>query len=190
MNLFRTMFLPIVAVVGFSGCQDAAGPMAARLGGEDAPLEITFRRGCGLAEGRKQVYDAQSGVFHVHFEAPTRIGGRGSGLYQRSAFEVAKVNGPFVKPVVFRLTGVPLSYGCVGDPLALNVDVSKGLRDSSRLDGTCYALVADPLAEGPVDKTLFRVERREDAVTIEFSEKGQNLLKPGTMISFKVDTGW
>jgi hypothetical protein len=28
------------------------------------------------------------------------------------------------------------------------------------------------------------------AVTVEFTRKGQALLKPGALISFKVDTGW
>ena len=93
-------------------------------------------------------------------------------------------------PVVFRLSGVPSDYGCAGDPLSLCVGVSDGFRDSLRLDGKYHALVDDPLAQGPVDKTFFRVERQGNVVTVEFTEKGQTLLKPGALISFKVDTGW
>jgi hypothetical protein len=190
MNQYRKWFLLIVAVAS-CGCQAAADPVVRRGDDEAAPpLEITFKQSCVLPEGQKQVYDPETGVFHVHFELPKRIGGRGSGLYKRSAFEVTKINGPFVKPVVFRLTGVPSDYGCVGDPLSLCVGASDGLIDSLQLDGQCYALIDDPLAQGPVDKTLFRVQRLGDAVIIEFTEKGRALLKPGALISFKVDTGW
>jgi hypothetical protein len=169
-------------VACFCGCQNTADPMAGPPGNEAAPpLEVKFRQSCGLPQGRQQVYDAKAGVFHVHFE---------SAKHKRSAFEVTKINGPFVKPIVFRLTGVPPNYGCVGDPLSLCVGFSDGLRDSLRLDGKCYALVDGPLAHGPVDKTLFRVERQADVVTVEFTEKGGALLKPGALISFKVDTGW
>ena len=94
---------------------------------------------------------------------------------------------------MFRLTGVPPNFGCVGDPLSLCVGFRDAFRDSLRLDGKCYAawsmiLLARP--DRPVDKTLFRVERQADVVTVEFTEKGEALLKPGALISFKVDTGW
>jgi hypothetical protein len=191
MNHFRTWVLLVVTVAAFSGCQDVADPIARPPGGEAAPpLEVKFSQSCGLPQGRQRVYDATTGVFHVHFESVKPIGARGSGLYERSAFEVTKSNGPFVKPSIFRLTGIPPDYGCVGDPLSLCVGCSDGLRDNLRLDGKCYALVDDPLAQGPVDKTLFRVERQGDVVTVEFTEQGRELLKPGVLISFKVDTGW
>jgi hypothetical protein len=191
MSRYWTWALLVLTVWAFCGCKEAAGPIAPPLGDPSAPpLELNFGQSCGLPEGRQQAFDPKTGVFHVHFTAPKSIGTPGSGLYERSGFEVTKAAGPFVKPVIFRLTGVPPDYGCVGDPLSLCVGFSEGLRDSLRLDGKCYALVDDPLTQGPVDKTLFRVERQGDVVTVEFTEKGQALLKPGALISFKVDTGW
>jgi hypothetical protein len=188
MNDLRPWLLLIVMAAA-AGCQEVADPITPPPREEAAaPLEINFRQSCGLPEGRQQVFDPKTGVFHVHFELPKRIGGLGSGLYKRSALEVTKVTRPFVKPVVFRLTGVPGSYGCVGDPLALCAGGE--FNDRLRLDGETYALVDDPFAQGPVDKTLFRVERQADMVTVEFTEKGQALLKPEVLISFKVDTGW
>src|SRR6516225_3052824 len=110
MNQYRKWALLII-VAASCGCQDVADSGAPRANDEGAPpLEITFRQACRLPEGQQQVYDPKSGVFHVHFESPKRVGGPGSGLYERSAFEVTKVNGPFVKPVVFRLSGVPSDY--------------------------------------------------------------------------------
>lgn len=41
-----------------------------------------------------------------------------------------------------------------------------------------------------MDRTLFRVERQPDGLLVEFTEKGQALLKPGALISFRLDTGW
>jgi hypothetical protein len=84
----------------------------------------------------------------------------------------------FKKPVVFSLTGVPRAYGCLGVPLALSVG------------GKSYAIEEGALGPGRVDKTLFRVERKADQVRVEFTPKGQALLKAGTAISFKVDNGW
>jgi hypothetical protein len=176
-------------VIASSGCQEVADSSVLPPGDDASPpLEIKFLQSCGLPEGRQQVYDPKTGIFHIHFHKPSRIGGFGSGLYKRSAFEVTKVATRFVKPVVFRLTGVPASYGCVGDPLALCV--GGGFQDHLRLDGKTYALVDDPLASGQVDKRLFRVQRKNDRVTVEFTEEGQALLKPGVLISFKIDTGW
>jgi hypothetical protein len=178
-------------IFAFCGCQQAADPVAPPAG--DAlvpPLELSFGQSCGVPDGREQAYDPKTGVFHVHFAAPKPIGMRGSGLFERSAFEVIKAPGPFARPVKFRLTGIPSDYGCAGDPLSLCVGVKDGFRDHPRLGRTCYALVEDPLALGPVDKTLFRVQHQHDVVLLEFTEKGQALLKEGTLISFMIDTGW
>src|SRR5262249_58490657 len=134
MNHFRTCLLLLVTGAASAGCQDVIGPSAPQPGTKVAPsLEITFKQSCGLPPGRRQAYDPKTGVVHVHFESPKRIGGLGSGLYERSAFEVTKITGPFVKPLVFQLTGVPASYGCLGDPLALSV--GGGASDRLRLDG-------------------------------------------------------
>jgi hypothetical protein len=185
----RALLGLMVCVSG--GCQEAADPIAQPPGEVLVPpLELSFRSSCGLPEGKQHAYDSKTGVFHVHFTASKQIGMLGSGVFDRSGFEVTKAPGPFVKPVKFRLTGIPLDNGCVGDPLSLCVGARADFRDSLRLDGACYALVEDPLAKGPVDTTLFRVKRQHDAVMVEFTEKGQALLKPGTLISFKVDTGW
>jgi hypothetical protein len=183
----------IILILASCSRQDMADPVAHWPNDEiDPPLEITFKQSCKLPEGRQQVYDPRTGIFHVHFEEPTRIGMRGSGLYKRSAFEVTKIRGPFVKPVVFRLTGVPSNYGCLGDPLSLCVDGRNGQDDEFHfhLEGKYYALVEDPLAQGPVDKTYFRVERQDEVVTVAFTEKGRALLKPGALVSFKLDHGW
>lgn len=190
MEHIRTWVFLLATVATFTGCRKEAEPVLRSPGNEArSPLEFRFNQSSGLPEGRQQVYDEKTGVFHVHFQSPTPIGSSGSGLYERSAFEVAKINGPFVKPVVFRLTGVPQNYGCVGDPLCLCVGIINK-DDDLRLDGKCYALVNAPLAPGLVDRSLFRVESKDDVVTVEFTEKGQSLLTPGALISFKVDTGW
>src|SRR5262245_27496402 len=84
------------------------------------PLEFNFKQSCGLPPGRKQAYDAETGVFHVHFTGSKQLG-RYSGFYERTVFEVTKVAERFSKPVKFRLTGVPKYYGCLGDPLALHI---------------------------------------------------------------------
>jgi hypothetical protein len=177
MNHFRVFFWLILAISCVACSQDAAGPGAIEQGDEPAqpPLEIRFTESCGVPEGRQQAYDPRTGVFHIHFQPPRAIGTRYSGLFERSAFEVTKVAERFAKPVVFRLTGVPADYGCWPDPLALTVD------------GTRYAL--DYEVDG-IDKTLFRVERKEETVIVAFTEKGHALMKPGAQISFKVDTGW
>ncbi len=191
MSRFHAWGLFIATAAAFAGGQDAAGP-AARPAGDGAapPLELRFGQACGLPAGRQQAYDPQTGVFHVHFAPARPIGGNGSGLFKRSAFEVTKVHRPIARPVVFRLTGVPPEFGCVGDPLSLRVGISDGSRDRLCPDGKCYALVEDPLAQGPVDETLFRVERGGDVVTVAFTAKGQALLQPGALISFKMDTAW
>ena len=120
-----------------------------------------------------QVYDPATGVYHVAFK-PRNL--------TTSSFEVTKVAQRFSKPVVFRLTGVPTTYGCVGIPLALTVDDKR------------YAMTDvgyDSFHAGErFDKTLFRVERKDDIVAVEFTEKGRALLKPGARVSFRVDTGW
>jgi hypothetical protein len=91
---------------------------------------------------------------------------------------VTKVAEQLPKPPVFRLTGVPERNGCLGVALVLSFGNRR------------YAIEEGALAPGPVDKTLFRFERKDDVVTVEFTAKGQGLLKPGAQISFKVDTGW
>jgi hypothetical protein len=188
MNHCWTWALLGVMVFASCGCQEAADPIAqppaealAQPPAEALvqPLELSFGSSCGLPKGKQQAYDAKTGVFHVHFTESKQIGMLGSGLFERSGFQVTKAPGPFVKPLKFRLTGVPLDYGCVGDPLSLCVG-----------DGACYALVEAPTAKGPVDATLFRVESQRDVVMVEFTEKGRALLKPGTLISFQMDTGW
>ena len=176
----------IITVFGSACFQGAAGPVALPQGDEPSPppLEIIFKPlsasfgfhdetsgvpSCGVPDGRQQVYDPKTGVFHIAFKSRN---------YKRSAFEVKKVAERFTKPVVFRLTGVPSEYGCLGVSLALFVG------------GKGYAIEEGALAPGPVDKTLFRVERKQEVVTVEFTAKGQSLLKPGAQISFTVDTGW
>src|SRR5438552_1176742 len=67
---------------------------------------------CGVPEGRQQVYDPKTGIFHIHFKPQS---------YAVSAFEIEKVAQRFEKPIVFRLTGVPTDFGCVGHSLVLSV---------------------------------------------------------------------
>jgi hypothetical protein len=182
MNHCRACLLLIVTVACLACDQDVAGPIATQQGDDPSqpPLEINFKhaehlfrgtgeKSCEVPEGRQQVYDPKTGVFHIHFKPRN---------FECSAFEVTKVAERFAKPLVFRLTGVPRGYGCVGRSLALSV------ADKS------YALEENALAPGPFDKTLFRVQRKEKVVTIEFTQKGQALLKPGAQISFTIDTGW
>jgi hypothetical protein len=174
--------LLLIAAVACPACrQDAAGPAAPQPADEAAtPLEIRFlpseglgakegEASCGVPEGRDQIYDPGTGVFHVHFK--TRD-------FTASTFEVTKATGRFVRPVVFRLTGVPAGHGCLGSSLALSVG------------GKTYVLDDGALAPGPVDGTLFRVARKGEVVTVEFTEPGQALLRPGARIGFSVDTGW
>ncbi len=179
------------AVAG-SACLVPAGTVGTqpRIQSPLTPLEIRFnpsqglgaKKGevsCGVPAGREQVYDPDTGVFHVHFKARNLT---------YSGFEVTKVAERFPGPVVFRLTGVPESYGCVGVPLALTVDEKR------------YAMIDVGHETFPaydrMDRTLFRaerkrdVDRKEDVLTVEFTKKGQALLKPGAQVSFKLDTGW
>jgi hypothetical protein len=171
----RAAFLAVAAL----SCATAVSADGRRTGraADEPPLEIKFKQSCDLPEGRQQVYDPETGVFHIHFKA------RRSSYEQRAAFEVAKVGVKFTKPVVFRLTGVPSAYGCLGHPLILSVGDK-----SYAIDASC----ADHYwgQEKRFDKTLFRSERKDRVVTIEFTEKGQALLKPGAQIAFKIDTGW
>jgi hypothetical protein len=183
---FRGWLLLILVVACSAGCR--RGPVAIQQSDDPPPLEITFKESCGLPEGREQTYDPKTGVFHVHFELSKDGYSRGSGVYPRSAFEVTRVAAQFVKPVVFRLTGVPEYYGCCGDSLTLCI--GGVYHDCLQLGGKSYPLDNDVMADGLIDKTLFRVERRGEAVVIEFTEKGQVLLKPGALVSFKIDCGW
>jgi hypothetical protein len=163
------------------GCTQAV-PDPADAPGDDPspPLEVRFEpfeRGltsatgpsCGVPEGRPQAYDPKTGSFHIHFR---------SGDYATSAFEVTKVAERSPGPIVFRLTGVPQAYGCLGTPLSLIVD------------GKSYAFEKDELAPVRLDKALCRVERKDDTVTLAFTEKGRAILKPGARVSFSIDTGW
>jgi len=198
MNRFRT-FLLLALTISCPACsQDAAGPVAIQQGGDaagpvaiqqdgdqsQAPLEIRFKEACGLPEGREHIYDPKTGIFHVHFKP--RDYGHTTSL-DPSAFEVTKVGGRFAKPVVFRFTGVPEGYGCVGYPLGLYTRPAFSWSDARYVFDECDLSI---LAGERCDKTLFRVERKEDVVTVEFTEKGQALLKPGVDIGFAVDTGW
>lgn len=176
MNHFRTGLFLIAAVCCVSSGRDAAPPVAA------PPLEIDFKPAtssffvqdfgvpsCGVPEGRQEIYDPETGTFHIQFHA---------GECVNNAFEVTKVSERFTRPIIFRLTGAPQGYGCLGQPLALFVD------------GQTYPLEVSDSGAGFVDKTLFRVDRVDDVVTIAFTEKGQALLKPGARISFTVDFCW
>jgi hypothetical protein len=183
---FLIWSLPILAVACSANCQERAGPVAIREGGspEQPRLEIRFQPSqglrakagevsCEVPKGRDQVYDPDTGVFHVHFKA---------GNFTASGFEVTKVPERLPKPVVFRLTGVPLAYGCVGVPLALTVGENRyPLIDVGHDSFHPYERF---------DRTLFRIERKDDVVTVAFTEKGQTILKPGAQVSFKIDTGW
>jgi hypothetical protein len=202
MKHFLTSLWLAFAVLLLAGCNDAddpkvpqpaapksAAPLAAApqpVDEAESPLGFEFKQPCGLPAGRQRVYDPNTGIFHIHFGSSKPIGS--GAICERNAFEVKKILGPFVRPVVFRLTGVPLSYGCLGDPLALNI--GRGASNGYRLEGRSYALVADPLASGPIDKSLFRIERNDDVLIVAFTEKGQALLQPGAMISFRLDFGW
>jgi hypothetical protein len=95
-----------------------------------------------------------------------------------SSFEITKVRENFPKPVVFRLTGETSGYGCLGQSLTLSVD------------GKDYAMENGPLACGHVDAALFRVQRNAEGVTVEFTKKGETLLKPGATVWCRADTGW
>ena len=179
--------LVLLLAVACSACrQDVADPV--ELGARDEsplpPLEIRFQPSqglrakegevsCGVPEGRDRVYDPETGVFHVHFKARNCT---------RSGFEVTKVAERFPKPVVFRLTGVPSTYGCVGIPLALTVGEKRYAMTDAGRDSVH--------ADDPFDRTLFRVEHTDGVVTVAFTEKGQTLLKPGAQVSFEIDTGW
>jgi len=75
-----------------------------------------------------------------------------------------------------------LAYGCVGVPLALTVGENRyPLIDVGHDSFHAYERF---------DRTLFRTERKDDVVTVAFTEKGQAILKPGAQVSFKIDTGW
>jgi hypothetical protein len=182
----RTCLLLVLAVACSGGCQDRAAAVAiheVRYAAQP-PLEISFlpaeglraKQGevlCSVPAGRDEMYDPQTGVFHIHFSA---------GNLKRSALEVTKAKGPFARPVVFRFTGVPTGYGCLGHPLTLAVDDK-----SYGIDASCDSQYY--WAEH-VDQALVRSKREKDAVIVEFTERGQALLKPGARISLEVDYGW
>jgi hypothetical protein len=171
------------------GCgQEAPGEVAQSDDQLAAPLEFHLKHYREVPKGRKHIYDAETGTFHIHFQSR----GRGS-MIDPSAFKLTKVNGRFDKPVVLRLTGVPLAYGCMGFPLCLTTgDHAPGYYEAHHKGHPVYFLDDREaiLPEQRCDKSLFEVERKEDVVTIRFTEKGQALLKPGVQIAFTVDTGW
>jgi hypothetical protein len=183
MNRFQA-YCSLLLTLSCSACnQETAGPGAFASEDENSPtlLEIAFRPfsglftrdnaglSCGVPAGRQQIYDPKTGVFHIHFKSQN---------YTRSAFEVKKVADRFTKPIVFRLTGDTRGYGCLGHDLTFSVD------------GKEYPLADSMYADRQIDKTLFRVEHKEQLVTIEFTQKGQALLKPGAQVWLSVDTGW
>ncbi len=144
------------------------------------PLDIKFMDLCRLPKDRVQVYDPNTGVFHIDFYG-AECGGR-------SGFEVVRVAEGTTEPVVFRLTGLTDMYGFDGLPLTLAVDGKNYLVDMTRDPGCCWE------SKLIRDNTLFRVESkfvteytyerpiRMIEVTVEFTEKGRLLLKPGTQI--------
>jgi len=187
MNRFPTVLVVLFAVACSSFCQDGPTPGVSRPGHEPAPppLEIRFKKAdglhakkdevsCAVPEGRGQVYDPATGIFHIHFKVRNFTDG---------GFEMTKVAERFTKPVVFRLTGISSAYGCLGHPLTLLVG---GQRYA--LDPSCASLYF--WGERPFDKALFRSERKGDVVTVAFTPKGQALLKPGAQILLAIDTGW
>jgi hypothetical protein len=179
--------LSLVLVVACSaGCQDRAGLVAVQKADTPSPppLEISFQPSqglrakegelsCEVPHGRSQVYDPQTGTFHIHFRSRD---------FTRCAFEVTKATGRFTQPVVFRFTGVPSGYGCLGHPLTLSLADKR-----YAIDGSCDSQY---YWTEHFDKALFRSQRDGDVVTVEFTEKGQSLLKPGAKISLEIDTGW
>jgi hypothetical protein len=182
----RIRLLLVLAVASFGGCQERAAAVAIREVSYAAqpPLEISFRPAeglrakegdvsCSVPAGRDEMYDPQTGIFHIHFRA---------GDLKRCALEVTKANRPFARPVEFRFTGIPIGYGCMGHPLTLAVDDKRYGIDAS-CDSQYY------WAEH-VDPALVRSKREKDAVLVEFTERGQALLKPGARISLEIDTGW
>jgi hypothetical protein len=184
---FQTALVVLFTVPCSSFCQAGPTPFVSPPGDDAAqpPLEISFKKShglrakkdevsCGVPEGRDRAYDPATGIFHVHFRARN---------FTASGFEVTKVAERFTKPVVFQLMGVPSAYGCLGHPLTLSVDCQR-----YALDASCASLYC--LGERPFDEALFRSERKGDVVTVEFTEKGQALLKPGAQISLEIDTGW
>jgi hypothetical protein len=149
-------------------------------------LQIQCRNWCELPAGRQQAHDPETGIFRIHF----RRGG--GGVPDPSAFEVTKVPRSFEKPLVFRLTGVPAWYGLAGYPLALSVGGNNYVIDLESVPGQLMASVGsrDGRFGDICDRTLFRVERRGEVVTVEFTARGQALLRPGAQIWFAWAHGW
>jgi hypothetical protein len=156
-----------------------------RVEADPPPLDISFFGGCRVPQDRGQAYDPERGVFHVEF-----------GGYAEHGFDVVKVDEGANQPVIFHLTGLPDLYGFNGLPLTLAVDGKNYLIDLKRDPGDHpeYDLIRDD--------TLFRVESkyvteytyerpaRMIEVTVEFTEKGRSLLKPGARIFCVMLTYW
>jgi hypothetical protein len=127
-----------------------------------------------VPNGRDGVYDAATGTFHVHFKVRN---------FTQGGFDVAKVSGKLPRPLKFRLTGIPRVYGCLGEPLCLMVGEKNYALDPDNRYGFSRQME-------PLDEALYHTTRQGDAITIEFTEKGVALLKPGTRVFLRVDTGW
>lgn len=153
---------------------------------ESPSLEITFFGACHVPGDRSQAYDPETGIYHIEF-----------GGYAETGFDVVKVvEEQAGKPVKFHFTGLPDMYGFDGLPLTLAVDGKYYLIDLKRDpgDSETYHLIRDD--------TLFRVESkfvteytyerpmRMIDVTVEFTEKGRALLKPGARIFAVVLRYW
>ena len=142
----------------------------------EPPLGVKCLGQCRPSKDHGQAYDPETGVFHIEFAE------------FESGFEVVKVANEKTRPVVFHLTGLPDLYGFEGLPLTLAVDGKNYLIDMERDEPVSpnYNVIRDD--------TLFRVKRkfvteytyerpcRMIEVTVEFTETGRLLLKPGARI--------
>ena len=170
----RSILIVTTAVLTFavSGYGDVPPEPLPRIAA--APLGISFERFCDPPKGQPYRYDPETGVFDITL-VMTGTGDKPSG------FAVTKAASKEGKPIVFRLTGVPAWYGLSGTPLSLSVGGSRYVID----EGCDYYY-----REGIHDKTLFRVTREGELVTVEFTPKGRSLLIPGAKISFVWHHDW
>ena len=145
-------------------CYSAALYPAPRDDPAQPPLEIAFKRFCAPPADR-DIFDPRTQTIHIHFFA----GELGERIGQASEFELAQVSNRLPKALAFRLTGLPDEPN---QPLRLHVGEERFLLDPVRHD-----------------KTLFHVERRDDATQIEFTQKGLALLKPGARFRF-LEMAW
>jgi hypothetical protein len=94
------------------------------------------------------------------------------------------VANPLPKPIVFQLSGVPENYGVSGWPLALHVN---GVTHIIDLQADMIEPNMFVVAQIIRDEALFRFARDGEAVTVEPTEKGRQLLQRGASISFCFD---